>query len=234
MRRAVAFLTPFGGAAVPDERTVLWFPAVGALIGAALGAAWLGAQEVWSPAIAAGVVLALDLAVTGLLHFDGLADSADGLLPQVPRTRRLEIMADPGVGAYGVVVVAVVLLLRFAGLAALDANVLLLAGIWCGSRSVMAVAARAVPYARAEGGLGQAFTGGEWRTLALLSLIAAVSLGAFAGGTQQELAVAVGMASGAAVVGFGRRRLGGFTGDVLGAAGVVTETVALLVAAATW
>jgi adenosylcobinamide-GDP ribazoletransferase len=234
VKRAVAFLTPFGGAAVPDARTLSWFPVVGALLGLAVGGAWWGAQEVWPPAVAAAVVLAVDLAVTGLLHLDGLVDSADGLLPQVPRERRLAIMAEPTVGAYGVVVAGVVLLLRFSAFASLDANVLLVAGIWCGSRTAMAVAARALPYARPEGGLATAFTGGDWRPVGLAGLILAVSLGAVAGGRQSELAVALGLAASAAVCAFARRRLGGFTGDVLGAAGVVGETVALLVAAARW
>lgn len=234
MRRALGFLTPFGGATVPDARTMTWFPLVGALIGALLGGVWWAAQELWTPLVAAGLVVAADLAITGMLHLDGLVDSADGLVPQVPRARRLAIMAEPTVGAYGVVVAAVVLLLRWSALASMDAEVLLLAGIWCGSRTVMAVAARALPYARAEGGLASAFTGGDWRTVGLAGLIAAVSLGAFAHGRQSEVAVAVGMAAGAAVVELSRRRLGGFTGDVLGAAGVIAETVALVVASASW
>ncbi len=234
MRRAIAFLTPLGGPAVPDARTLSWFPVVGALIGLLVGGAWWGAQEVWPMAVAAAIVIAVDLAVTGLLHLDGLVDSADGLLPQVPRDRRLAIMAEPTVGAYGVAVAGVVLLLRFSAFASMEANVLLVAGIWCGSRTAMAVAARALPYARPEGGLATAFTGGDWRPVGLAGLILAVSLGAVAGGRQSELAVALGIAASVAVLAFARRRLGGFTGDVLGAAGVIGETIALLVAAATW
>jgi adenosylcobinamide-GDP ribazoletransferase len=234
MRRAIAFLTPFGGAAVPDGRTLSWFPLAGAAIGALVGAAWWGAQELWPPLVAAGIVVLVDLAATGLLHVDGLADSADGLLLHADRERRLRIMAEPTTGAYGVAAVAAVLLLRFACLASLEANVLLVAGIWSGSRTVMAVTARAVPYARVEGGLATAFLGGDWRSVGLFGLIVAVSLGALSGGRQPELAVALGMAAGAGVVAVARRRLGGFTGDVLGAAGMVTETVALLVAAASW
>jgi adenosylcobinamide-GDP ribazoletransferase len=234
VRRAVAFLTPIGGAAEPDVRTLSWFPIVGALLGAVLGGIWWGAQEIWPAAVAAAVVLAADLALTGMLHMDGLVDSADGLLPQVPRERRLAIMAEPAVGAYGVAVAAVVLLLRFSALATMDASVLLVAGAWCGARTVMAVAARALPYARTRGGLASAFTGGDWRPVGLVGLVLAVSLGALSGGRQSELAIALGMAAGGLVVVLARRRLGGFTGDVLGAAGVVTETVALLVAAVAW
>jgi adenosylcobinamide-GDP ribazoletransferase len=140
----------------------------------------------------------------------------------------------PPVGAYGVVVALVVVLLRVTALASLEPDVLMIAGAWCGSRTVMAVVARALPYARLEGGLATALLGGDWRPVGLYGLIAAVSLGALAGGRQTELAVAIGMAAGVGVALVARRRLGGFTGDVLGAAGIVTETVALLVAAARW
>ena len=234
MRRAVAFLTPLGGPAEPDATTLSWFPVVGALLGLAIGGVWWGAQEVWPVGVAAAVVLAADLALTGMLHVDGLVDSADGLLPQVPRERRLAIMAEPTVGAYGVTVAVVVVLLRFSTLASMDANVLLVAGAWCGSRTVMAVAARALPYARPEGGLASVLRGGDWRPVGLYGLVLAVSLGALAGAGRSELAVALGLAAGLGVVALARRRLGGFTGDVLGAAGVVTETVALVVAAAAW
>ncbi|MEX2292961.1 MAG: adenosylcobinamide-GDP ribazoletransferase [Acidimicrobiales bacterium] len=234
MRRALAFLTPLGGPSVPDHRTLSWFPVVGALIGLVVGSTWWGASELWPPAVAAAIVVAVDLGLTGLLHADGLIDSADGLLPQVPRDRRLAIMAEPTVGAYGVIAAVVVLLLRYAALASMRPSVLLVAGVWCGARTVMAVTARAVAYARPGGGLATAMLGGDWRPVGLYGLILAVSLGAFARGRQSELAVAVGMLAGAGLVVAARRRLGGFTGDVLGAAGMVTETVALLVAAARW
>ena len=233
MRRALAFLTPFGGAAEPDARTMSWFPLAGALIGLVLGGIWWGADRIWPPAVAAAVVLAADLGMTGLLHVDGLIDTADGLLPHLPRERRLAVMAEPTVGAFGVAAAIAVLLLRFAALASMTPSVFLLAGIWCGTRTVMAVAARALPYAR-DDGLATRFRGGDWRTVALYGLIVAVSLGALADGRRTELAVGMAVAAGALVVAFGHRRLGGFTGDVLGAAGVVGETVGLLVAAAKW
>lgn len=232
MRRAIAFLTPLGGAAVPDGRTLGWFPVAGAAIGAAVGAAWWGADRIWTPLLAAALAVLVDLAVTGLLHVDGLADSADGLLPQVPRERRLEIMADPAVGAYGVTAVVVVLGLRVAALAALTPDVLLLAAVWCASRTAMAVTARAVPYA--GGGLATYLLGGPWRPVVVLGGALALALAALAGGLQPVLAVVFGGLGAAVVVGVARRRLGGFTGDVLGAAGLVGETIALLVAAGSW
>ena len=234
MRRALAFLTPLGGAAVPDRRTMSWFPVVGALIGLAVGGAWWAADRIWPPMLAAAIAVAVDLALTGLLHVDGLADSADGLLPHMPRRRRLEVMAEPTVGAYGIAVTASVLLLRFGAFASMRPSVLLVAGAWCGSRTVMAVTARAVPYARTEGGLATAMLGGDWKPVGLYGLVASISLGALADGRRTEIAVASGMLAAAAVVFFARRKLGGFTGDVLGAAGLVGGTVALVVAAAKW
>src|SRR5262245_60829164 len=215
MRRALAFLTPLGRATVPDERTMSWFPLVGVGIGVVVGAVWWSTDRLWPPAVAAALTIVADLALTGMLHVDGLADSADGLLPHLPRKRRLEVMSEPTIGAYGITVTACVLLLRFAALASMQPSILLIAGAWCASRTVMAVAARALPYARTEGGLAAVMLGGDWRPVALYGVIASVSLGAFAGGRRTEVAVAAGLVASAAVVLFARRKLGGFTGDVL-------------------
>jgi adenosylcobinamide-GDP ribazoletransferase len=236
VRRAIAFLTqiPVGGGA-PDRSTFGWFPLVGALMGLALGGTWWLAERAFPPAVAAALVLVADLALTGMLHVDGLADSADGLLPHLEdRSRRLDVMSAPDVGAFGVAVVGAVLLARFAALASQPVSVLLLAGLWCGSRTVMAAGAGALPYARADGGLASSFAGRDWRPVALYGLIGSVSLGAFADGRRTEVAVGASIAAGALVLLAARRRIGGYTGDVLGAAGIIGETVGLLVAAAKW
>lgn len=227
MLSALGFLTVLGGAHAPDARTLRWFPAVGAGIGAALALAWVGATELWSPGVAAVVVIAVDLALTGMLHFDGLADSADGLLPHLDRDRRLEVMRAPDVGAFALTVVPVVLLARWAALASDLVEPAALIAVWAASRVLMAVVPAVVPYARAEG-LASAFLAGARRWIALWWVPAAILLAA-AHQLTGLVALAVGLACGAMVVEVARRRLGGFTGDVLGAAAVVTETVCLLV-----
>ena len=233
MRRALAFLTPLFGASEPRPRTLSWFPFAGAALGLVLGAVWWGAERVWPAAVAAAIVVAADLALTGLLHVDGLADSADGLLPHLDRARRLEVMAAPEVGAFGVAAVGAVLLLRWAALATTAPSPLLLGGLWCASRTAMAVAARKVPYAR-PGGLASAFLGGRTLSTALIGAVLATGL-AFAGPGMAGIAAVAGVVAGAAgVVALARRRIGGFTGDVLGASGMVGETTGLLVAAARW
>jgi adenosylcobinamide-GDP ribazoletransferase len=233
MRRALAFLTPLFGASEPRPQTLGWFPFAGAALGLVLGAVWWGAERVWPAAVAAAIVVAADLALTGLLHVDGLADSADGLLPHLDRARRLEVMAAPDVGAFGVATVVAVLLLRWAALATTAPSPLLLGGLWCASRTAMAVAARMVPYAR-SGGLASAFLGGRVLPTALIGAVLATGL-AFAGPRVAGIAAVAGVVAGAAgVVALARRRIGGFTGDVLGASGMVGETAGLVVAAARW
>jgi adenosylcobinamide-GDP ribazoletransferase len=148
-------------------------------------------------------------------------------------------MAEPTVGAFGIGVAGLVLLARFAALASMHASIILLVGIWCGSRTVMALAATVLPYARSEGGgLASAFRALDDRrpgivagvvglAITLACLLAWRRLG---GG----VALAAAVVGAAGVLVLSMRRLGGFTGDVLGAAGLIFETVALVVAAARW
>lgn len=236
MRRALSFLTAVGGASEPTPEALSWFPAVGAVVGLALGGVWWLADRAWPAFVAAAVVVVADLALTGLLHLDGLVDAADGLLAHLARGRRLEVMAEPGVGAFGAGTAASVLLLRWVALAGLAPSPLLLAGLWCASRSCMAVGALVVPYARPEGGLASSFLGRPGRALPLavgglgaaLALLLAWHL--VVGG---PVLVCATLAA-AGVIALAKSRLGGFTGDVLGAAGMVGETVGLLVAVARW
>jgi len=239
-RGAVAFLTPIGGASVPSPRSLAWFPAVGAGIGAALGGAWWGLSKFWPAAVVAAVVVGLDLVVTGMLHVDALVDAADGLLPHLARERRLAVMREPAVGAFGIAAGGIVLIARWAALFATRPSVLLLVALWTASRTAMAVAATAVPYARADGeGLATAFLGSRrpgWAASALgvpVAVVAAVFAhrGSPAAG---PVALLCGAVAAFCVVRLAVRRVGGFTGDVLGASGVALETVGLLVAAGRW
>jgi len=234
MRRALAFLTIAGTGATPDGRTLRWFPLAGALIGLVVGGSWWLAAQAFPLLLAGAIAVAVDLVVTGLLHVDGLADSADGLLPHLDRDRRLAVMADPTTGAFAVAAVAGVLVLRAAALGSRPADVGLIVGIWCASRSAMALVALTRPYAR-PGGLASSFLGD--RVAPGLAVAGIVAGGATATATDGRagLAAVVALLVGVAlVVALAQRRLGGFTGDVLGCLGVVGETLALVVAAAKW
>jgi adenosylcobinamide-GDP ribazoletransferase len=236
LRGAVGFLTPLGGAAGPTPGAVAWFPVVGAAVGLALGGFWWVVARAWPAPVVAALVVAADLALTGMLHFDGLLDSADGLLAHLDRDRRLAVMAGPEVGAFALAVGVAVLLGRFGALASLRPAPLLLAALWCASRTLMAATMRAVPYARASdgGGLASSFLGRAEAVTLVAGGVAALAMAAAWRPVAGPVAVLAAAAAGTGVVLLGRHQLGGFTGDVLGAAGVVAETVGLIVASARW
>jgi adenosylcobinamide-GDP ribazoletransferase len=142
-------------------------------------------------------------------------------------------MRAPDVGAFGVAAVATVLLLRVAVFASLDVDWLLVVVLWLASRWTMAASLWTVPYV--GGGLGAAFVGDRQSLVALVVIAPCLPLGLSAAGhTVVAGAVAAGLVAAAFVVAVARHRLGGVTGDVLGAAGMVLETVGLVVASARW
>lgn len=233
LTQATGFLTVLGRGTAPTDRAMTWFPVVGAAVGGAVGLVWWGADEIWPPLLAAVVAVVVDVAITGALHHDGLADSADGLLPHMDRERRLAVMRQPDVGTFGVMALTATTLVRVGALAAIEPRPALLAGVVCASRTAMAVIARSLPYARTEG-IVSAFLGGSSVVVALVGLAISVPLLLVASGLG-GLAVLVAVGLGAAGVALlALRRVGGVTGDVLGAAGLLGESAGLLVAAVRW
>ena len=226
MLSALSFLTVFGPPRVPDRHAFGWFAVVGAGIGAAVGGVHLGAHLLWPPLVAAAVVLAADLLITGALHLDGLADSADGLGAQVDRARRLELMAEPGVGTFALAAGGSVLVARWALLAEGDIEFLAFVCIWATSRVLAATVPAFVGYAR-PGGLAETFSAGSRRWLP--AWLAPVAAGLFfVSGPLGPIAVGSALVICIGVAALAKRRLGGFTGDVLGAIIMLSETAALL------
>jgi adenosylcobinamide-GDP ribazoletransferase len=235
MRDALGLLTTFGrrgGGGRIQARSLPWFPLVGAGIGLLVGAAWWGAQQWWPRPVAAGLVLLVDAGCTGLLHFDGLADAGDGLLPHAAPERRLAIMRTPDVGAFGVCAVAIVVVLQAAALASRPASALLLAAIWCAARAVVAAVPARLPYVRDAGIATPLLVGARaWPALAVLP---AIGFATVADGMAGGAAVVAAVLAAVGTIAFAMRRIGGFTGDVLGAAIVLAETAGLVVGAARW
>jgi adenosylcobinamide-GDP ribazoletransferase len=245
LRAAVAFLTPFGHASPaepappPSPLSMTYFPLVGAAIGGLVGLTWRRARRSFSPTLSATLAVVADCAFTGALHLDGLADTADGLFAHVPAKNRLDIMSEPRVGSFAVVALGLALLSRAAALAALEPSPVLLGALYCSSRSVMVIGSRVLPYARQEG-LASAFLppagdGPDHPDQALLAALAgagtALGVASLVAGRRGAAAVIAGWATAGLVLESARRRIGGFTGDVLGAAGVVCETSGFVVAA---
>ncbi|WP_127104280.1 adenosylcobinamide-GDP ribazoletransferase [Pararhodobacter zhoushanensis] len=232
-RAALAFLTrlPAGALESADfARAPGWFAAIGLLIGGLTAVIWWLAALVWPPVIAAIIAVAAGLLLTGALHEDGLADTFDGLGSGCPRERALEIMRDSRIGSYGTLALGLALAARVAALAALGpfAPVALIAGQSL-SRAGMAMMLRAGPYVRAAGA-GTGMTGPlgatRWPLFAAL-LAATVLTGATLG---WALVPALGglIAAQGLMRAWAVKRLGGLTGDVLGAAQVLGDLGFLL------
>jgi adenosylcobinamide-GDP ribazoletransferase len=210
-------------------------------LGVAAGLVVLLADLVDLPALATAYVVLLALALgTRAFHWDGLADTADGLTASYSAERSLEVMRTGPVGPAGVVAVVLVSGLQAAGLAAVVRHEhawWAVALLVCASRSALAVACvRGVPAARADG-LGATHIGAVPATGALASLLVGAVAIAVAGHALGSVgsALAGGVLMVAAVVALVFRcvrRLGGITGDVLGAA-VEVSLAALLLAAST-
>jgi adenosylcobinamide-GDP ribazoletransferase len=207
------------------SNSLAWYPVVGLLIGGLLWAlSWVLAAT--PPMLAAALLLAVWVALTGALHLDGLADSADAWVGGLgDRERTLAIMKDPRCGPMGVVALVLVLLVKFAALASLPpaSGALLLAPVL--ARASLTAAFLSTPYVR-SGGLGSGLTAAP-RTACLLGLAFAVAVG-IAGGWRGVSAIAVTLVVFALWRVACMRRLDGMTGDTCGALTELVEVAVLL------
>jgi adenosylcobinamide-GDP ribazoletransferase len=212
-------------------------PAVGALLGLVLGAVALGLAALHPPALVlGGLIVALGAMLTRGLHLDGLADTVDGLGSYTAQPRALAIMRSPEVGAFGVVAVVLAVLIQagaMAGIAersALAALAGMVAGLANGRLAITWACRRGMPAARPDG-LGALVAGTTrpaelWLGVALVALVAVLAVPGRP--WQGPVAVLVGLAATLVVHRHAVRRLGGTTGDVLGALVEIGQTVTLV------
>ncbi|WP_224817108.1 adenosylcobinamide-GDP ribazoletransferase [Hasllibacter sp. MH4015] len=227
--RAAQLLTrlPLPGGDGARAATASWaWPIVGAVVAALQIAIGVAALAVLPAPVAAGLALAAGLIVTGALHEDGLADCADGFWGGHTKERRLEILKDSRVGSYGVLAMIVALGLRWALLTALlPVAPLALVTAAMLSRAGMAALMGWMEFARAS---GLAAHVGRPPLLSVsvgigLALVAAALAVGLAAALVAALVVACTCAGVAAIA---RAKIGGQTGDVLGAAQVLGEIAA--------
>ncbi len=207
------------------------WPLVGLVVsgvGAAVGFAALAAGV--SGGVAAVVVIAVQVVLTGALHEDGLADCADGFFGGHTPARRLEIMKDSQIGSFGALALMLVVLARWAALAGLMAagawGAVIAAGVL--ARAPMAVLMAVMPNARGTGlsaSVGAPPLGAAGVAVAMALGLALV----LAGWAGVAMTLVAGLAA-LAVALVARAKIGGQTGDVLGATAVLAEVCALVVA----
>lgn len=199
--------------------SVAMFPLVGLLVGVLGALAYAAATALGLPPLLAALLAIAALAcATGALHEDGLADIADGL-GGATRARRLEIMRDPRVGSFGVVALVLTLLARAGALAALagPAEVAAaLVGAAALSRALLPPAMLALPQARADGLAARAGRPHPARVAAGAAIALLIALLLLPVGVAAIASAAAALA-GAMVALLALRRVGGITGDVLGA-----------------
>ncbi len=233
---ALGFLTvvPVPGSWNGDEkslaRSLPWFSIVGLLIGLFAATADRLLCIVLPSFPATVVTVSLLIAASGGLHLDGLADTADGFFSSRPRERILEIMKDSRIGSMGVATVVILLLLKIAVLEPLPA------GLRYGVVLLMPVAGRFAPvfmmvtmrYVRNDG-LGTAFGDRRSPIYLVFSFLFLAAAGAIIGKLTGLAAVGATFAVVAVFSLWCRKKIGGYTGDTLGAAVELAEVIPSLV-----
>jgi adenosylcobinamide-GDP ribazoletransferase len=229
-------------------RATPYFPLVGLVVGAGGGAVFWAASLGWPAAVGAACATGATVWLTGAFHEDALADSADGFGGGWGREQVLAIMQDSRVGSYGAVAVALAVAARVAALAGIGAA----DGAGAGVRALVAahVLARwsslpliwGYPYVRAGESKGRPFAaavttarllGGT--ALALAVVVPVLGLPALGGSAARTAACLAAAVAVTALAGrYFRRRLGGITGDCLGAANQFVELAVYLVLAFRW
>ena len=187
------------------------------------------------PAIAAMFAIGGMVVLTGAMHEDGLADYADGAFGGRDRTERLQIMKDSRIGAFGAVTLVLFVLGRHAGLADLFASGLIFGPLIAAaatSRAAMVLALWLAPAAKEEG--AAASVGSPHGSFVVLAVLLALVAGVTLIGWLAVAASLVSLAAGLAIVWHSRRKLGGITGDGLGAVQQTAELGFLVFLAAAY
>jgi adenosylcobinamide-GDP ribazoletransferase len=239
LKTSIAFCTrlPIGdeAAAGNDVARASWaFPIAGVAVGivGALVYAIAGAVGI-SPPIAAALALAATTAVTGALHEDGLADTADGFGGGKDRESRLAIMRDSRLGTYGGCALFLSFLLRWSALATIAqprAVTMALIASHVSARAAMPIFMRLVARARGDG-LSAAAGEPSRESAAAACVIGVLALFVALGPLAAVIGVALLIGAGLLIGSLSRSQIGGQTGDVLGALEQVNEIIVMLVAA---
>lgn len=228
---AVQFLTvlPISASTSASGEAAIFFPLVGALLGAAGGALFLVAQRVFDSSIAALIAIAGLISLTGALHEDGLADAADAFRSGRSREKILAIMKDSRIGVYGALALIVSVALRWQSLMRLQVHVI--AGLVAAlalSRSALVLLAFFTP--SIGEGLGASFA-----SFLSVKTVTAVLAQALVFALPCRWRGILMLLTSALTIALARfyflRRLGGVNGDCLGATCQVVETVNLMVLA---
>jgi adenosylcobinamide-GDP ribazoletransferase len=236
LRIALSFLTrvPLHVEGVDDvSKATPWFPVVGLLVGGAGAAVFAGASEVVPSSVAAALAMVTTALITGAFHHDGLADIADAFGGGWTVEQRMTILKDSRHGTYGVVSLVLSGVVMWSALGSLPAA-WGAAGLIAAHTLARTCILGTLLLARSAGskGLGTDYASGLPRRATWVGLVGGIVLGGVLLGPWIGAAVVALAVSTAAVVILAYRKIGGFSGDVLGAIEQVGECVVLVVVSA--
>lgn len=242
--RAIAFLTILPVPAIPTTTTTdsevgltgvaVWFPVIGAAVGALAGGVRVGAEQLIGAIPATVLAMIALVVVTGALHQDGLADTADGLGARGGRSRRLEVMRDSSTGVFGALALIAWALLLVSTVASLDADRAFRAlTTACALARWAALLHATTTHPARTDGLGAALHPGHL-ALAAASTVSIAAALAICGPGPGAAALGATLLVVAFSATFARRTLGGRTGDTLGATVAISEATICLVLLALW
>jgi len=211
-------------------RSMAFYPAVGIVIGVLTALGHRLCLHVWPPMLADFQAILIMIILTRALHLDGLGDTMDGLLGSNLAERSLEIMKDSSLGTFGVVGIICIVVWKFTAFTAVPMRIKFetLCLIPILGRHTIVQLAKITPYARSAGGLGKNFVDElRWTDYAVAGITALLACAFIMGGLGLILFGVIWIVTGLESLLF-RWRLGGATGDVLGAALEFNEALALL------
>ncbi len=239
---AATFLTRLPLPALPPlpdgalARSMRAFPVIGAGVGGVGGLVFWGAYGVLPPLAAALLAVMVMVLLTGALHEDGLADTADGLGARGDVERKFQVMRDSRSGAFGVLALVLSVGLRAATLAGMPDGghgLAVLVAAAALSRAMIPAAMQVMPPARPDG--LAAMAGIPHAGLAAWAVVLGVGVAVLSVGWHGALAALMGALAGmAAMVVLARRSFGGYNGDVLGSVQQMAEMGVLMAVMAVW
>jgi len=210
-----------------------WFPIVGVVVGAIVGGVAWGVSHITSPLVGSAVAVLVGVLITGAFHEDGLADVADAFVGGWSTEDRLRILKDPLHGSYGVAALCGSILLRVCALSAISPPQMFTAAIaaHCFARAGALALMLTTSLARHEG-LGSDYVKSLRRSPAIISLAVSLFFVIFLLGVWSVAVVGATIVGAATIRWWSKKKIGGITGDVLGATEQVSEALILVVLSA--
>lgn len=207
--------------------SLLYFPVIGIIIGSCGFVFTNLLQNVLPQGVVVCLIITFLAFISGCLHLDGLSDSGDGLLSSRPKERSMEIMKDSRVGAMGVILTVLVLLTKYSALTAVDSKLLPMAVFFMpfAGRVIILCTMAFLPYAREEGGLGTLFYTRSVRGYALAGSTLFVVILGLTAPPKFLIALVLLLIVFFAFNVWCKSKIGGATGDTLGASCELAETV---------